>query len=326
MHVLVTGGAGFVGRHVVRRLLERGDEVVCVDPIAPRTGGKDPAKGWPLFEPRDFRGFNYVKSDCRDWFAQNQGQYFDQAYHLAALVGGREVIEHDPLAVAEDLAIDAMYWRWAKDAKPGWTGCFSSSAAYPVKLQTKDNYRLLKEEDIDFTRDIGHPDLTYGWAKLTCEYIAKIAYEKHGLKSCSFRPFSGYGEDQDLAYPFPSIVKRVIDNKHSNSLHVWGSGLQMRDFVHIEDCVDLIILASQKISDSSAINISTGKLTSFIELMRMVGKEMKMDLEVQGMSDKPEGVFARGGDRVRQEKIGFLPKIPLDEGIRRAISYFESKA
>jgi nucleoside-diphosphate-sugar epimerase len=323
MRILVTGGAGFVGRHLVRRLLNRGDDVLCVDPVAPRTGGKDPKDGWPLFDPRDFAQFQYLRVDCRDWFANHPAECFDEVYHLAALVGGREVIEHDPLAVAEDLAIDAMFWRWAKQARPSWIGCFSSSAAYPVRLQTRENHRLLREDDIDFANDIGHPDLTYGWAKLTCEYLAKIAYEKHGLKSCTFRPFSGYGEDQDLAYPFPSIVKRVLDNRTQKLLHVWGSGHQMRDFVHIEDCIDLIMMASGKISDASAINISSGNLTSFIELTRLAGRQLNLDLEVRGMSDKPEGVFARGGDTVRQAKIGFKPEIALDEGLRRAIGYFE---
>ena len=325
MRCLVTGGAGFVGRHLVRRLLERGDEVVCVDQIAPRTGGRHPNAGWPLFDPRDFVKFRFVQADCCDWFSENLHETFEQAYHLAALVGGREVIEHDPLAVAQDLAIDATFWRWAKEAKPGWIGCFSSSAAYPVRLQTREHYRLLTEEDIEFGRDIGHPDLTYGWAKLTCEFLAKIAYEKHDLKSCIFRPFSGYGEDQDLAYPFPSIVKRVMDNRNATALQVWGSGQQMRDFVHIEDCIDLVVLASQNISDASAINISTGKLTTFIALMTMVAKELDLSIEVSGMSDKPEGVFARGGDVTRQREIGFTAKIPLEEGIRVAIAHLEAK-
>lgn len=325
MRVLVTGGAGFVGRHLVRRLLERSDEVLCVDPIAHRTGGIHPNAKWPLFSPSDYDRFHFIQADCRDWFKQNPNEKFDQVYHLAALVGGREVIEHDPLAVAEDLSIDAMFWRWAKDAQPGWIGCFSSSAAYPVRLQTPNNYRLLKEGDIDFGRDIGLPDLTYGWAKLTCEYLARIAYEKHGLKSAVFRPFSGYGEDQDKAYPFPSIVKRVLDNRLERTLQVWGSGMQMRDFVHIEDCIDLILLASDQISDATAINISTGKLTSFIELTNIIASEIGISLEIRGMSDKPEGVFARGGDITLQRQIGFVPQISLPEGIARAIKFFESR-
>jgi len=310
-----------VGRHLVRRLLERGDEVLCVDEVAPRTGGRHPDAGWPLFEPRDYKSFSFVHADCRDWFAAHPREAFDEVHHLAALVGGREMIEHDPLAVAQDLAIDAMFWRWAKEARPPWIGSYSSSAAYPVRLQAKEGYRLLKEEDIDFAADIGRPDLTYGWAKLTCEYLSRIAHERHGLKSCNFRPFSGYGEDQDLVYPFPSIVKRVVDNRREKTLQVWGSGRQMRDFVHVDDCIDLIFLARQ-IEDASAINISTGKLTSFITLMELVAKQLNLDIAVTGMSGKPEGVFARGGDTARQKALGFAPGIALDAGIARAIKHF----
>ena len=72
---------------------------------------------------------------------------------------------------------------------------------------------LLKEDMISFDGDIGMPDMSYGWAKLTCEYLARLAYEKHGLKSICYRPFSGYGEDQDDAYPFPSICKRALANR-----------------------------------------------------------------------------------------------------------------
>ena len=98
------------------------------------------------------------------------------------------------------------------------TLCFSSSAAYPIKYQREGNYVLLREDMIGFDEDIGMPDMSYGWAKLTCEYLARLAYEKHGLKSVCYRPFSGYGEDQDDSYPFPSICKRSARQQGSAKL------------------------------------------------------------------------------------------------------------
>ena len=320
--VLVTGAAGFVGRHVVQRLLASGDEVHAVDCVAEYTGGIDPADGWPLFDPREFRGFHFYKEDCRTWFKRRRDTDFDYVFHLAAMVGGRLMIEYNPLAVADDLAIDAEYWQWAKLARPARTACFSSSAAYPIQLQREDHFLLLKEDMISFDSDIGMPDMSYGWAKLTCEYLARLAYSRHGLKSICYRPFSGYGEDQDDAYPFPSICKRVLANQGANTLQVWGTGTQMRDFIHIDDCVEGILRTVDQIDDGSALNLSTGVLTSFIQFAREAAGLCGYQPEVTGMSDKPTGVFARGGDTAKQQALGFSPTIDFRSGIERALAWY----
>ncbi len=323
--ILVTGGAGFVGRHFVRRLLEQGDVVHCVDNISPFTGGIDPGDGWPLFDPGAFDNFKFYREDCRDWFKRVKDTDFDCVFHLAAIVGGRLVIENNPLAVAVDLSIDAEYWSWAKDTKPARTICFSSSAAYPIGLQTEEHHVLLEEDMINFDQDIGMPDLSYGWSKLTCEYLARLAYERHGLKSVCYRPFSGYGEDQDDTYPFPSICKRAIDNRGADVLKVWGTGLQMRDFIHIEDCVDGVMATFEKIDDGDAINLSTGIYTNFREFAAMAADVCGYSPDVQGMSDMPTGVFARGGDTAKQRAFGFEFSISFRQGTERAIAYYENQ-
>lgn len=320
--ILVTGAAGFVGRHVVKRLLDAGDEVHAVDCVAPYTGGIDPANGWPLFDPRDFQNFHFYKEDCRTWFERVKDSDFDYTFHLAAMVGGRLMIENNPLSVADDLAIDANYWQWAKIAHPKKSACFSSSAAYPIQLQRPDHYVLLKEDMISFESDIGMPDMSYGWAKLTCEYLARLAYEKHGLKSICYRPFSGYGEDQDDAYPFPGICKRVLANRGAEVIHVWGTGTQMRDFIHIEDCIDGILTTVDKIDDGGAVNLSTGIFTSFIQFAQIAAELAGYHPEVKGMSDKPAGVHARGGDTTKQKQLGFVQRIDFRTGIERALKYY----
>lgn len=321
--ILITGGAGFVGRRLVKYLLEKKYHVSVVDNIMPLTGGIDPTQGWPLYNPKDYKNFNFYKDDCRHWFMNNQNEKFDYVYHLAAMVGGREIIENNPLIVSEDLSIDSHFWKWCITSRPGKVICFSSSACYPINLQTYQNYRLLKEEDISFDKDIGMPDMTYGWAKLTCEYLAQIAYNKYDIKSVCYRPFSGYGEDQDLNYPFPSICKRVIDNKNSNQISVWGSGKQMRDFIYIDDCIDGVLETMDKINDGSALNLSTGKFTSFINLASKACEIVGFNSSIKGLENKPEGVFARGGDINKQKIFGFHFKTNLTEGLNKTINYFD---
>ncbi len=322
--ILITGAAGFVGRRLVKVMLDKGYDVVCVDNIAPLTGAIDPDQGWPLYNPKDYKNFNFYNLDCRDWFEKNLNNKFDYVFHLAAMVGGREVIENNPLTVAEDLSIDSHFWKWCTQSNPEKVISFSSSACYPVELQGYKKNRLLKEEDISFNKNIGMPDMTYGWAKLTCEYLGKIAFEKYGIKSVCYRPFSGYGEDQDLNYPFPSICKRILSNVNNKLIHVWGSGHQSRDFIYIDDCIDGVIKTMDKIDDGSALNLSTGKLTSFFEFAKITANILGFDPKIEGTSNKPEGVFARGGDTTKQNKLGFQYSLKFEDGIKKGLKFFEN--
>jgi len=324
--ILITGGAGFVGRRFVQRFLDLGDEVYCVDSLTPLSGAIKPGDGWFSANPFDYENFNYFEEDCRSYFERVQDDDFDYSLHLAALVGGRLMIEENPLAVADDLSIDAAYWQWALNAKPKKTLCFSSSAAYPIKYQTFEDYVLLKEDMIDFNKDIGMPDMSYGWAKLTVEYLARLAYEKNGLKSVCYRPFSGYGEDQDDTYPFPGICKRALAHKGQPELSVWGTGDQMRDFIHVEDCVDGVFATMDNIENGDALNLSTGIYTSFKEFAAMAASACGYSPDIVGLSEKPEGVFARGGDVTKQKGAGFSSKIKFETGIRNTINYLERKA
>lgn len=328
MDILIFGGAGFVGRHYVSYFLKKKHNVEIVDKIEPLSGGLHPKK-WKLCNPYKFKKkFKFIKQDCRKYFKNNLNKKFDIVINLAAIVGGREIIEYNPLAVAEDLEIDTAFWRWSVKNKKmiNHIITYSSSAAYPIELQKKSSYRLLKESDIDFSKNfLGKPDLSYGWAKLNNEYLASLAYEKYGIKNTIFRPFSGYGSDQDLNYPFPSIIKRAINhNSKKNNFVVWGTGFQSRDFIHIEDVIRGSMLISKKIKNGKAINLSSGKYLNFITLSKLIFKYLgKNKINIYGNSSKPEGVFARGGSTNLQKKLGFVPKIGINLGIKMAIDYFK---
>ena len=323
--VLVTGGAGFVGRRLVKRLLDLGDEVHCVDSLVPMSGAVAPGAEWFGTDPTDFATFHFYQEDCRHYFKRLGDDDFDYCFHLAAIVGGRLMIEENPLAVADDLSIDAAYWQWAARTRPKKSVCFSSSAAYPVKYQRVEGYTLLTEDMITFVDETGEPDMSYGWSKLTLEYLGRLAWEKHGLKSIIFRPFSGYGEDQDVAYPVPSICKRVIEHIGADELMVWGSGKQKRDFIYIEDCIDGVLSMMDKIDDGDAVNLSTGVFTDLKTFAETAANQCGYEPRIVGMTDKPEGVFARAGDTAKQRKLGFEPSTDLTTGIDKVLSYLRGQ-
>lgn len=341
--VLVTGGCGFVGRHLINRLAKEPEtEIWVIDDLSigrhPATwevpavtlGREQPYRSATKF---DIGGtavqLIFINADFLSVALGELGRQpdlghpplpqFDEVYHLASVVGGRALIEGDPLVVGIDLAIDSCLFLWAsKINKPKHMLYASSSAAYPIALQDYTEHVALQEPMIDFTRGVKQPDLTYGWSKLTGEYLASIAVEKYGLAVAVVRPFSGYGEDQDVSYPVPAIALRVA--ARMNPIRVWGSGRQGRDFVHIDDCVEACIRACRQISDGSAVNIGSGVLTSFEELAHLMIKLEGYQASVQGTDDKPVGVAQRYSDISRVKKqLDWLPSISLEEGMRRVL-------
>ena len=240
---------------------------------------------------------------------------FGDIYHYAAIVGGRAKIDGDPMMVALDLSIDAEFFYYITRHKPERVLYPSSSAAYPVNLQTESGAIALTESDIDFN-NMGQPDMTYGWSKLTGEYLAKIAAQYYDVNITCIRPFSGYGEDQDLTYPIPSLAKRAALKE--NPFEVWGTGHQGRDFVHIDDVIDCIQLAMNHIHDGTAINIGMGKLTSFMDIIKVMTGFAGYNPEIKQLLDKPVGVHSRYCDMTFVENtIGWKAKISVEEGMKR---------
>lgn len=333
---LVSGACGFVGRHTVTELLKRtNDNVLMIDDLSV---GAHPSTWLPNFSSKKFKDLEIIGKEERLFYWQTDFRKFLQkiqddpkwleheyglkielgdAFHFAAIVGGRAKIEGDPMAVALDLSIDAEFFNWIAKAKPERVLYPSSSAAYPINMQTESDAVALKESDINIDGNVlGMPDLTYGWTKMTGEFLAKIAARNYGISIVCIRPFSGYGEDQDLSYPVPAIAARAA--RKENPFEVWGSGKQGRDFVHIDDVMDCMFLAMDKIHDGTAINIGSGKLTSFIDLIKLFGKFAGYDPAIKPLLDKPVGVHSRYCDMsFVKERLGWSPKISLEEGMMR---------
>jgi nucleoside-diphosphate-sugar epimerase len=294
MNILITGHQGFVGRHFHRYFTAMGYTIHGVD----------------------------LKSgqDCRDLFRRRRGhaseQHYDLVIHCAAVVGGRELIEGQPLQIATDLAIDSDMFNWAVRTKQPRIVYFSSSAAYPIIKQGQFFSSVLKERDIDLNDvTIGVPDSMYGWVKVTGEMLARYVNDTSDTKVYVFRPFSGYGVDQDLTYPFPSFINRI--RQKSDPFEIWGDGTQSRDFVHIDDIVQTVLRVIEE-DYTEPVNIASGIKTSFNDLADLMFQisGWAPPSGIKHLRDKPVGVHARVGDPTLMHQF-YKPTLTLQDRIKQ---------
>jgi nucleoside-diphosphate-sugar epimerase len=152
--------------------------------------------------------------------------------------------------------------------------------------------------------------MTYGWSKLVGEYLSSFVDNVY-----VFRPFSGYGTDQEINYPFPMYVKRALEK--ADPFEVWGTGTQTRDFIHIRDIVDAVMTAVD-LDVKGPINLGWGRPTSFLELADLVCKEVGYTPNILTRPDKPVGCMHRVSDNSKLLSF-YTPKITLEEGIKEAI-------
>lgn len=312
MRVLITGAAGFLGRAFLRHHLVAGDDVTAVDDLS-ATGS--------FWIDGDYERVEDDAALCFAFWAVT-AKPFDLAYHFAAPVGGRVKIEGDPLYNAHSLALDSAFFRWA----PGnvATAVYpSSSAVYGIGLQRGDG-QALYEELFDPTADLWpQPDQMYGFTKMAGEVLASHA-AKYGLNTLCLRPFSGYGEEQSMDYPVPSICRRAAN--HEDPLVVWGSGHQTRDFIHVSDIVGATeALLARGIHGYEAINLGSGVATSFVEVAQRAAAICGYSPTIQTDDTKPEGVTSRFSDPSRMLSV-YHPLVSLDEGLARIIRSLDPEA
>jgi nucleoside-diphosphate-sugar epimerase len=288
VRVLITGSAGFLGRHFTSSLFDDGHTVAPAD----------------IAEP-------YLLDALR-MFEYSQDHY-DLVLHLAAVTPHRAAIDGRALAVgAGNLTLDAAMFEWAARTKPGRVVYFSSSAAYPIYLQTGEFGEL--EESV-LQEHPGEPDAIYGWVKQTGERLAD-AYRAQGGAVTVVRPFSGYGEDQSGNFPFGAFRDRALARE--DPFEIWGDGEQVRDFVHVDDVVGAALAAVEQGIDGP-VNICTGRPTSFNDLARMFAAEAGYEPEIKHILDAPRGVAYRVGDPTLLNTF-YECRVSLEDGIRRALA------
>jgi nucleoside-diphosphate-sugar epimerase len=290
---LVTGSEGFLGRHLTQALYDRGYVVDHVD----LNDGRRPLD--VLLYLRSLR------------------QRYDLAIHAAAYVNGRAAIDGERTFLgAYNLQLDATFFQWALRERPRHVVYLSSSAVYPVSRQWVGEHRRLHEGLVDVrATEMSQPDATYGFTKLVGERLSsELSDECPDVSVHIVRPFSGYGDDQDLEYPFPSFLYRTLQRE--DPFEIWGSGLQVRDWVHVDDIVGATLAA---VDDDypQPLNICTGRPTNFLKLAQLF-VDRGYAPEVRTLLDAPVGVHYRVGDPSRLHEL-YVPKISIEEGVRRAL-------
>lgn len=315
--VVVTGGASFIGSHLVDRLSALGADVTAIDNLS--SGSLENLAQSPGI---DFVNLDLEYASTSDMQRILHGNH--TVFHLAATHGGRGYIDKHPADVCSNFAIDHHVIEGA------WIGgvekvvMASSACVYPPTLQNAyDTAYLLREDDSNAFR-LDEPlsaDLEYGWAKLMGEVQLNAFIKQYGLKGCSVRFVTAYGERENETHAIMALIHKA--NERMDPFVIWGNGNQSRDFTYVSDIVEGTIKAAEKVSDGTAINLGTGRRFRLVDVARMIFDLTGFHPQVRFDMSKPTGVVSRALDITRaKELLGWEPRITLEEGLRRTIKWY----
>lgn len=268
---LVTGSAGFVGRHLVPRLRNEGYDVKTLD----IKEGNGILKSLPIVKRR-----------------------YDLVVHLAANIEDVDARIKGTHRGFNDIALDLCVAEYVYNNPPKECLIWPTSCA------------------------IDNPNDPYAWVKLTGEKIFGTL-SKHNIRVVMLRPFSGYGDDQALSYPFPAILQRAFSKQ--DPLYVWGSGEQIRDFIHIDDLVEAFMIGKDKFPSGVPVEIGTGRGVSFIQLAKMMAQAVGYKPAINCQLAKAQSSMYRVADPSVAAHYGFKAKVSLEEGIKRSIKAWRDK-
>ena len=317
--VLVTGGASFISSHLVDELVLRGAKVTVIDDLS--NGKKENLeKSWDKikFIQQDLE---YIKNnEIMNIFKGNE-----IVFHFAADHGGRGYINTHPADVCSNFAIDHHVFDACNNTDVEKVIFSSSACVYPTKLQNEigSSYKL-KESDSDPENLDGYlsADVEYGWAKLMSEIQMKSFNKQYGLKGCPVRFVTAYGPREDTTHAIIALIYKAVEKM--DPFEIWGDGNQERDFTYVEDIVSGSILAAEKISDMTPINLGTGIRYKMLDVVKMIceilqwtPKEFRFD------TSKPTGALSRSLDNsLAKTLLGWEPKFSLKDGLAKTIQWF----
>ena len=313
--VLVTGGTGFIGSHVVEKLISYEANVSVLDRMR---GGV--IKNIESLKDR----VRFISGDCADPViarAACEGQQV--VMNLAARVGGISYNRtHQATMLTDNLAIASVMIEAAKQSRVERFLVVSSACIYPsdamIPTPESEGFR-------------GEPEPTnggYGWAKRMAEKLGMYYSEQYGMKVGIVRPYNAYGPrdhfDPEKSHVIPALIKRVMDGE--NPLVVWGSGNQTRAFLYVEDFADGLIQAIEKHPIPEPINLGSNEEVSVRDLVTMIITLCGKKTVVKFDTSKPDGSPRRNSDNTKAEQIiGFKGKTKLYEGLKKTIDWYNKE-
>jgi nucleoside-diphosphate-sugar epimerase len=318
--VLVTGGASFIGSHLVERLLDRGADVVVVDDFS--SGRREYLAS--LTSDR------IVELDLADRTATLSGlPHCELVFHLAAVHGGRGFIEGFPDQILVNLAIDNAVYEACRRAKTRRVVYASSACVYPTVLQSSaEDCPMLAEHEAGFDRPgDAFAEGAYGWCKLIGEFQLEQIARSAGFSGAAARIFSAYGERENETHAVIALIAKAL--LRLDPFPIWGNGTQVRNFTYVEDTVTGLLLLGAP-SDSvpyRAVNVGSSNHCTILELLdvlfELVGWRPE---EIESEPERAVGVASRASDNTLVRSLfGWEPATSLEDGLARTLSWYTAR-
>lgn len=314
--ILVAGGGGFIGGHLVGRLLADGHKVRSVD--------IKPTSGW--YQVYD--GAKNVVADLKGREACQQAcQGVDEVYNLAADMGGMGFIENNKALCMLSVLINTHLLQAAQEADVKSFFYASSACVYNADKQVNEDVIPLKEEDAYPAM----PEDGYGWEKLFSERMCRHFREDYGLRTRVARFHNVYGPlgtwDGGREKAPAALCRKVIEAKQNGDteIEIWGDGKQTRSFMYIDDCIHGI-LAINESDIIEPINLGSDELTTIVGLAEMVEEIAGVELKHNHNLSAPKGVNGRNSDNTLIQKyLGWAPGIRLREGMEKTYDWIHAE-
>jgi nucleoside-diphosphate-sugar epimerase len=312
--VLVTGGASFIGSHLVDQLVERGaDQIRIVDDLS--SGEIENIQGHLDSERVEFINQDLLDQDV----AEESVKGIDTVFHLAAIHGGRGYVDLHQAECAKNLTLDGMLIKAAQEAGVDKFVFASSGCVYPNYVQQDVTQELYLTEEM-----VGPPydsDGMYGWAKLMGEKTLQAFHKTYGMKAASCRFFTVYGERGVENHAVIAMIARAFVGQ--NPFEVWGDGTQVRNWTYVGDIVDGMILSAEKIDDGTAVNLGTMERTRVIDAVREVLSYTGQTAEIKFLKNMPTGPMNRvASNDLGQKLLGWEPRMKFMDGLHRTIDWY----